>query len=166
MAEPPNTGIAQALRDLVVGKYFTLANRLDRGGALQARKLSNGSVQLYWRYSLGGQTFREPIGPYDSSAPPEKLQPTLRGYGPASAMERCRDLAELHAQRATTGGLREAKAEASKKHAEAKVAEAEKAGRPLATLLAAYVDHLESQGRRSHIDGWPGPRWRKRLPPT
>jgi hypothetical protein len=38
---------------------------------------------------LAGKTRREPIGVYDSSAPPRKLQPTPRGHGIAVALEKC-----------------------------------------------------------------------------
>lgn len=119
---------------------------------MQARKLANGAVQLYWRYSLGGKTSREPIGVYDPSAPPKKLQPTPRGYGLAAALERCRELADVHAERAQTGGLREAKAEKRKTFIAQKVAEAAKSERTLQKLLDAYVAHLKMQERRSHVD--------------
>lgn len=66
---------------------MSLHNRLDRGGALQARKLANGAVQIYWRYSHAGKTSGEPIGVYDPPAPPKKLQPTQRGDGIAAALE-------------------------------------------------------------------------------
>ena len=64
-----------------------------------------------------------PIGVYDPSAPPKKLQPTPRGYGLAAALEKCRELAEVHAERAQTGGLREAKAERRKTFIAQKAAE-------------------------------------------
>ena len=83
---------------------MTLHSRLDRGGALQARKLASGAVQLYWRYSHAGKTHREPIGVCDSSAPPKKLQPTPRGYSITAALEKCRALADIHFERADTGG--------------------------------------------------------------
>ncbi len=84
MARNQISATSTAIRSLDGGAFVTLHSRLDRGGALQARKLANGAVQLYWRYSLGGKTSREPIGVYDPSAPPKKLQPTPRGYGLAA----------------------------------------------------------------------------------
>ncbi len=87
MARDQVSVTAAAIKSLDSGAFVTLYSRLDRGGALQARKLSNGAVQLYWRYSLDGRTSREPIGVYDASAPPKKLQPTPRGYGIAAALE-------------------------------------------------------------------------------
>lgn len=114
-----------------------------------------------------GKTSREPIGVYDPSAPPKKLQPTSRGCGLAAALERCRELADVHAARSDTGGLREAKAEKRKTFLAQKVAEAAKSERTLQKLLDAYVAHLKKQGRRSHVDAgqifkrhvaeaWPG----------
>ena len=131
---------------------MTLHSRLDRGGALQARKLANGAVQLYWRYSHAGKTSREPIGVYGPAAPPKKLQPTQRGYGIAAALEKCRSLADVHVERADTGGLQEVKAEKRKTFLAQKAVEAEKSARTLQTLLDAYVAHLKTQGRRSHVD--------------
>lgn len=92
------------------------------------------------------------IGVYDPSAPPKKLQPTPRGYGLAAALEKCRELADIHAARADTGGLREAKAEKRKTSLAQKAVEAEKSERTLQKLLDAYVTHLKIQGRRSHVD--------------
>jgi len=141
-----------AIKSLDSGTFVTLHSRLDRGGALQARKLANGAVQLYWRYSLGGKTSLEPIGVYDPWAPPKKLQPTPRGYGLAAALEKCRELVDVHAARADTGGLREAKAEKRKSFLAQKAVEAEKSAQTLKKLLDAYVAHLKTQGRRSHVD--------------
>ncbi len=119
---------------------------------MQARKLANGAVQLYWRYSHAGKTSREPIGVYDPVAPPKKLQPTQRGYGIAAALEKCRALADVHVERADTGGLQEVKAEKRKTFLAQKAVETEKSTRTLQKLLDAYVAHLKTQGRRSHVD--------------
>ena len=105
------TGHAMAIKSLGEGVFLTLHSRLDRSGALQARKLVSGAVQLYWRYSHAGKTHREPIGVYDSSAPPKKLLPTARGYSITAVLEKCRALADIHVERADTGGLQAAKAE-------------------------------------------------------
>lgn len=157
---------AATIKSLDSDTFVTLHSRLDRGGALQARKLANGVVQLYWRYSLAGKTSREPIGVYDPTAPPKKLQPTLRGYGISAALEKCRALADVHVERADTGGLQEVKAEKRRSFLAQKTVEAEKSSRTLQKLLDAYVAHLKTQGRRSHVDaqgifqihvtkGWP-----------
>ncbi|MFC3685985.1 tyrosine-type recombinase/integrase [Hydrogenophaga luteola] len=152
MAKDQLSAAAAAIQSLDGSAFVTLHSRLDRGGALQARKLANGAVQLYWRYSYAGKTSREPIGVYDPTAPPKKLQPTVRGYGIAAALEKCRALAEVHVERANTGGLQEAKAEKRKAFLAKKAEETEKSTRTLEKLLDTYVEYLKAQGRRSHVD--------------
>jgi hypothetical protein len=58
----------------------------------------------------------------------------------------------VHAERAQTGGLREAKAEKRNTFIAQKAAEAAKSERTVQKLLDAYVAHLKTQGRRSHVD--------------
>jgi integrase len=152
MAKDRLSAAAAAIKSLDGSAFVTLHSRLDRGGALQARKLANGVVQLYWRYSYAGKTSREPIGVYDPTAPPKKLQPTVRGYGIVAALEKCRALAEVHVERANTGGLQEAKAETRKAFLAKKAEETEKSTRTLEKLLDTYVEYLRAQGRRSHVD--------------
>ena len=149
MASPtPN---ATSLRSLDVGAFLTI-EKLASGGSLQARKLTDGSVQFYWRFSHEGRTHREPIGAFDPGAPPKKLEPSRHGYSTAAARERCRQLATQHLQRKHSGGLREARVEERAAFEERKVAQAERATRTLARLFEIYVGHLRSQGRRSHAD--------------
>jgi integrase len=61
-------------------------------------------------------------------------------------------VAEVHAARAHSGGLSEAKVEERKTFIAQKTAEAEKSTRTLDKLLDAYVAHLKTQRRRSHVD--------------
>jgi integrase len=89
---------------------------------------------------------------YDPPAPPKKLQPTPRGYGLAAALEKCRELADVHSARVDTGCLRELKAEKRKTFLAQKAVEAKKSERTLQKLLGAYVTHLKTQGRRSYVD--------------
>jgi hypothetical protein len=152
MARDQIPATSTAIKSLDGNAFVTLHSRLERGGALQARKLANGVVQFYWRYSLGGKTSREPIGAYDPSAPPKKLEPTPRGYGVAAALEKCRELAAVHGARADTGGLREIKAERRKAFTAQKAVDAEKSLRTLRKLLEESTKYLKTQGRISHID--------------
>ena len=145
----PTQAAINSLRD---NAFVTLHSRLEHGGALQARKLSGGFVQLYWRYSHAGQSIREPIGLYDPSAPPKKLQPTPRGYSIAAALERCRELAAIHAERANKGGLRAAKVEERKAYEAQQSAEAEISTQTLERLMETYIAYLKEQGRPSHVD--------------
>jgi integrase len=144
--------IASALQSLQGDAFVTLRSRLERGGALQGRRMASGAVQLYWRYKHAGQNHREPIGLYDPSAPPKKLQSTARGYSIAAALEKCRELAHVHAERAGQGGLRALKAEQQREQQAQQEREAEWSERTLRKLLDTYVGHLETQGRRSHVD--------------
>ena len=147
-ASNPN---ASSLRALDVGNFLTI-EKLASGGSLQARKLTDGSIQFYWRFSHRGRTHREPIGTFDPGAPPKKLEPSRLGYSTAAARERCRQLATQHQQRKHSGGLREARIEERTAYQARKVAQAERATRTLARLFETYVGHLRSQGRRSHAD--------------
>ena len=139
------------LKSLPAGTFTTI-EKLDRGGSLQARKLTGESVQFYWRYSHEGRTYREPIGHYDPAAPPKKREPTLAGYSLAGARERCRLLADQHGQRKATGGLRQVKSEERDKFKARNAAEAERSSRTLQGLLDTYLAHLKALGRRSHVD--------------
>jgi integrase len=145
------TSSGVTLKSLPAGTFTTI-EKLDRGGSLQARKLTGETVQFYWRYSHEGRTFREPIGHYDPAAPPKKREPTLAGYSLAGARERCRLLAEQHGQRKNTGGLRQAKSEERDEFKARSAAQAERSTRTLQGLLDTYVAHLRALGRRSHVD--------------
>ena len=162
----PTPGIGAVLKDLAVGKFETVEGRLVRGGSLQARRLSNDSIQFYWRYSQDSITRREPIGPYDPSAPPKKLEPSPKGYSVAAALARCSVLAKTHDEHANSGGLLAAKAEEQQRHESRKAAQAEAKQHSLGALLKVYVGHLEARGRSSHSEannlfklhvreGWP-----------
>ncbi|HVO23474.1 MAG TPA: integrase [Candidatus Margulisiibacteriota bacterium] len=142
----------QSLKSLPTGGFVTVESRLERGGSLQARRLSTGIVQFYWRYSYHGKKAREPIGIYDPIAPPRSVAPTGRGYSVRAALARCRELGALHEQHANVGGYREARAAERRAH-DAKQAERIELGeRTLYRLFSAYVEHLKRQGRRSWYD--------------
>ena len=149
MAAPQSK--STSLRSLDVGAFLTI-EKLASGGSLQARKLTDGSVQFYWRFSHEGRTHREPIGTFDPGAPPKKLEPSRLGYSTAAARERCRLLATQHQLRQHSGGLREARVEERTAFQARKEAQAERATRTLAGLFETYTGHLRSQGRRSHAD--------------
>jgi len=145
------TSSGVSLKSLPAGTFTTI-EKLDRGGSLQARKLTGETVQFYWRYSHEGRTYREPIGHYDPAAPPKKHEPTLAGYSLAGARERCRLLADQHGQRKNTGGLRQVKSEERDEFKARSAAQAERSTRTLQGLLDTYVAHLKALERRSHVD--------------
>jgi integrase len=153
------SGIPPPLKGAPAGTYVTV-EQLPHGGSLQARMLSTQAVQLYWRYSLDGRTFREPIGVHDPSAPPKKMEPTPRGFSLAAARERCRELAMRHERHRDDGGLRGAKLSERKRLAQAREEQgraeaaaatvaAERARHSLAALLEEYVKLQRSKGRIS-----------------
>ncbi len=152
-------GIPPLLKYAPAGTYVTV-EQLPHGGSLQARMLSTQAVQLYWRYSHRGQTFREPIGMYDPSSPPKKLEPSPRGYSVAAGRERCRQLAMQHDLHREDGGLRGAKLSERKRLAQAReeqrlteaaaaAAATERARHSLAAVLDEYVKLQRSKGRIS-----------------
>lgn len=128
--------------------------KLPQGGCVEARRISTG-VMLYWRYTQDGKTDRVSIGPYDASAPPRSINPTEQGgYSVQAARVAAEKLAQAHALALSNGlsGLRDAQ-EQQQQAAQRAAEEAEaRRGKTLRHLLTAYCDHLQSQGRRSHLD--------------
>lgn len=147
-------GISPLLKHAPAGTYLTV-EQLPHGGSLQARMLSTQAVQLYWRYSLAGRTFREPIGVHDPSAPPKKMEPTPRGFSLAAARERCRELTMRHEQHRDDGGLRGARLSERERQAQAReeqqlaeaaaVAGSSRAGQTLAGRVARRVREATAQ---------------------
>jgi hypothetical protein len=80
------------------------------------------------------------------------LQPTTRNYGIAAALEKCRELAAWHIERAAAGGWRSVKTEQQRVLQERREVAAEQSQQTLCKLLDTYVAHLKAQGRRSHVD--------------
>ena len=145
---PRSPSIAKQLQTVPIGAFVTL-DRLERGGSLQARRLTSGALQFCWRYSHEGRTHREPVGAYDALSPPKKLEPTSRGFNVAAARERCRLLSLKHAEHIGAGGLREAKIIERKQRAATEAAATARALHSLARLLDDYVSHQFKQGRIS-----------------
>ena len=143
--------MGQIINEMPSGVFTTLT-KVRPMGAIQARKLANGAVTFYWRYSMGSSSERVSIGIYDSSAPPKSLTPTDRGYSVAAAIHAAEKLAIQHHAHIEEGG-RPALI-AKKKEAKAKVeaAKLEAENFTLQNLLEDYADHLESLGRVAHKD--------------
>ena len=140
--------LQKQVQALPIGTFVTL-EKLSRGGSLQARRLSSGTVQFYWRYSHEGRTHREPVGAYDPLSPPKKLEPTSRGFSVAAAHEQCRRLSLKHDEHRGVGGLKEAKLIERKQYQAVKAAAIIRAAHSLANLLDGYVKHQATQGRIS-----------------
>jgi integrase len=132
----------ERIRELAAGNSVAL-EKIPLGGALEARKLIGGSVQFYWRYTEDKKTRREPIGTYDSSAPPKSLQPTARGYSIQAALERARELAKENID--TPGGIVAARERKRTAAAEAHRARVAQLRYSLSALCDMYVRHLKAQ---------------------
>jgi integrase len=145
---PASLALQRHFHALPVGTFVTL-EKLEQGGSLQARRLSTGAVQFYWRYANEGRTHREPVGPYDPVSPPKKLEPTSRGFSVMAAREQCRRLSLKHMEHRGIGGLKEAKAVERRQYAADKEAAARRAAHSLCGLLDDYVKHQATQGRIS-----------------
>lgn len=145
---PASLALPKQLQALTTGSFVTL-EKMEQGGSLQARRLSTGAVQFYWRYANEGRTHREPVGPYDPVSPPKKLEPTSRGLSIAAAREQCRRLSLQHTTHRGIGGLREAKAVERRQYVADKEAAAARATYSLSGLLDDYVKHQATQGRIS-----------------
>lgn len=159
----------QILSALKPGQFVGL-EKVKPSGSLGARRALNGSVNFFWRYTIGQKTERIAIGDYDPGAPPRSVMPGPKGYSIAAAVRAAQDLAIKHQQNKESGGYRallkaETQAKADAKRAASKAAadaEAVKAAQAAAKIAAAryaltnllddYCDHLEALGRRSHYD--------------
>lgn len=144
--EGSKTKPAERLKSLVVGQSCVV-EKVPGGGSLEARRLTTGRIQFYWRYTEEKQTERVPIGVHDPVAPPKSLRPTNRGYSLAAALEACRELAKKNQE--LPGGLR---AQRQREGREAILAAEAKAARELKSLKAlclAYCEWLETQGKSS-----------------
>lgn len=110
-------------------------------GVLQARKLSDGSVAYYFRYTgPDGERVRLPIG---------------TGLELKDARQQASDLSRRYqsGDRDLRGAIEAEGREAERIQREAEAAaaaEQARAGATLGLLLSAYADHLEAAGKPSH----------------
>ncbi len=139
----------QLINSLTAGQFVKLG-KASVAGSVEARRLSSGAVMLYWRYTHHGKTLREPLGAYDSSAPPKSITPTSKGFSVAAAFEKAKELAQSHMLNADAGGYAglksTVKAAREKAHQEREALKTH----TLMALMIDYADHLKALGRRSH----------------
>lgn len=139
----------ERLKTLVAGQSCVI-EKIPGGGSLEARRLTTGRVQFYWRYTEEKRTERVPIGVHDPVAPPKALRPTNRGYSVAAALEACRDLARQN--RELPGGLRALRRREERELLLAAEAKTAREGQSLKALCLAYCEWLEKQGKPSHSE--------------
>ena len=141
----------QLINEMAPGKFLKLA-KIIPAGSLEARKLSTGAVNLYWRVTVAGKNLRELVGIYDSGAPPKSLKPTAKGFSIPAATRAAEAMAQKHVAHLPDGGIVGVKkAEQAAMVAKQKAADLE-AHQTLDRLLTDYCDHLESLGRTAHKD--------------
>jgi hypothetical protein len=149
---PLNDFSARA-KALTVGKFFTVC-KIAPSGSLEARKLSNGTVAFYWRYTANGKSGRSHIGIYAASNPPKSIKPVVGFYSLNAALASATALAGEHDDSVKAGGGGHADIKAAKKQATNDLIAATQArqANTLEGLLRLYVDYLAQQGKQSHRD--------------
>ncbi len=141
----------QLINEMAPGKFLKLA-KITPAGSLEARKLSTGAVNLYWRVTVAGKNLRELVGIYDSSAPPKSQTRTPKGFSIVAATRAAEAMAQKHVAHLPDGGIIGVKkAEQAAMVAKQKAADLE-AHQTLDRLLTDYCDHLETLGRSAHKD--------------
>lgn len=141
----------QLINEMAPGEFLKLA-KIIPAGSLEARKLSTGAVNFYWRVTVGGKNLRELVGIYDSGASPKSLTPTAKGFSIVAATRAAEAMAQKHVAHLPDGGIIGVKkAEQAAMVAKQKAADLE-AHQTLDRLLTDYCDHLESLGRTAHKD--------------
>ena len=142
------------IKGLAMGASKSLV-KVSGGGTVEARRISSGVV-FYWRHTESATTQREPIGAYDSKAPPDSIAPKVDhyGYSVEAAKRAAERMAIAHhaAKAAGQGGYREAKTAQRLASKAAMVREKARKDHTLEGLLQDYCAHLKSLGRRSHLD--------------
>lgn len=131
-----------------VGQYLTILP-VGPHGSLQARRLANGAVRFYWRYTHQGVCRREEIGTYDRRLPPKLLKPSGGGWTLAAAAAHASSLAMLHDAWLDRGGYL-AYVHAQERERTAQIeGQAGEARASLQALLTAYWEHLKDTGKLS-----------------
>lgn len=141
----------QTINALSTGTTTTL-EKIEPSGSLQARKQTNGTVQFFWRYSLGTQSQRIAIGTYDSTAPPKSIARTERGFSVAAAIREAQVQAQRHFENKENGGYSKLIEVEANQKIQATSATADRNKQTLQKLLLSYCDYLQKLGRSSHTD--------------
>jgi hypothetical protein len=134
------------------GQFITV-RAVGPHGSLQARRLSNGAVRFYWRYTYRGECRREEIGTYDNRLPPKQLKPLPGGgWTMVAAAAQAASLALLHDDWLDRGGYRAFVLAQERERAAQADQQATEAQASLQALVTAYWEHLRDAGRTSWRD--------------
>lgn len=155
----------QSIKDLQPGKFRKICT-IDPAGSLEARLLSTGAIQFYWRTQHSGKQVRVPIGLFDDRAPPKSLKPTTKGYSIPAAIRKAEEIAHAHLENKDAGGYPALLGEKKERERNQYQAKVEAKEWTVKKLCLAYSDYLEKLGRISHrearnaltrhvIDAWP-----------
>jgi integrase len=147
----PTLSIGQRIKQLPKLGTITLAKVMPCG-SLQARKLANGAVMFYWRYSIGKFSARILIGPYDSLAAPKSLSRTKLGYSIQAALSESQNHAQQHLLSKSSGGFQRITIDKKRKQVGAAKPDHEVKDTSLKKLLESYCDHLKALGKSSYKD--------------
>ncbi|MDH5858819.1 tyrosine-type recombinase/integrase [Lampropedia aestuarii] len=141
--------MGQSLNQLKPGT-FTTTSKVHPTGSLEARKLREGGIIFYWRFSQNRKTHRIPIGPYDPYAPPKSYSPSERGYSIAAAKRKAETMAMEHSQNLDHGGYIGLQAAKRQTLLEQQTKNEKRSTYSFLRLMQAYADHLQHLGRSSH----------------
>ncbi len=127
------------------GRFVTV-EKVEQGGALQARVDTLGAVALYYRCKVDGQEARVRIGAFDPSSPPRALGLSKAGgLSLAGARAKAVELALQHHGHRESGGLAAQRRELAVQRKQRKaVAESLKA-QTVEALFTAYADLLKQR---------------------
>ena len=145
--------IGQQLKNLSSGRFLKL-NKINPTGSLEARKLSDGSIMFYWRYTFDQKTQRTPIGLYNPNNPPRSLTPIQGKYSILAAERAAEDMALMHHKNIHEGGGGFAEIERRKK-AEIQIKKKQREQQQTYTvehLLTLYCELLQQRGKVSYKD--------------
>ena len=142
--------IATELIAALIDGEFKKLGKVNPSGSLEVRRMASGAVQFYWRITIGAKGRREPIGLYDSSAPPKSLQPTGRGYSIKAAFRAAEGFALKHHANKESGGYPALVAAEKETKRTADIARQDARQYTVKALLDDYCDHLKALGRDAH----------------
>ena len=128
-----------------VGRFVTV-EKVEQGGALQARVDAVGAVALYFRCKIDGQEARVRIGTFDPNSPPRALGLSKAGgLSLAGARAKAVELALQHHGNRESGGLAAQRRELAAQRKQRKAAADSMKAQTVAALFTAYTDLLKQR---------------------
>jgi integrase len=131
------------------GRFVTV-EKIEQGGALQARVDRVGAVALYYRCKVDGQEARVRIGGYDPNCPPKALGLSKAGgLSLAGARAKAVGLAVQHDGNRDNGGLAAKLREKAAEKRRSKAVQDSLSEQTVEALFTAYVELLKQRGKVS-----------------